>query len=381
MIPTEETLMIPGPTPVPSNVLREMARPMINHRGSAFNHLYNEIQPLLKRLFQTEQDVLILTGSGTAGMEAAIVNTLSSGDIVISCPVGVFGERFREIARRYGANVEILETPMGEPLEPQRLSERLKQDAAKNIKAVLITHNETSTGVENDLEQISKVCKDTGHPALLLVDAVSSVGAVELSMDKWGVDVVVTASQKALMTPPGLAFVAMSERAWEASKTAKMPRFYLDLKMARDFGIKGQTPFTPALSIMYALCESLKLIESYGISNRINHHKSISASVRRAITAMGLSLFARGSGSSSTVTAVYNPPGVEGKDIRDRMRKDFGVVIAGGQGTLTDKIFRIGHVGFVGEKELLYTLSALEQVLKTCGVAVSGDWRTAFYKS
>lgn len=378
IIYTDETLMIPGPTPVPANVLREMARPMINHRGKTFIDLYSELQPMLKSLFQTEQEVLTLTSSGTGAMEAAIVNTLSPGDKVLACPVGVFGERFAEIAKRYGAKVDKLETPMGEALDPAHLAECLEKDTANGYKALLITHNETSTGVENDLKAIAAVRERAGHTALILVDAVSSMGAVELAMDEWKLDVVVTASQKALMTPPGLAFIAMGKRGWKAMEKAAMPRFYFDLKMAFDFGKKGQTPFTPALSIMFALRESLKLIQSQGLTARIAHHKELSAFVRMAVTAMGLSLFARGDGLSSTVTPVCNPQGLDGKTFRDRLRKEYGIVIAGGQGALTDKIFRIGHVGYVGEKEILYTLSSIAKVLNSEGLSVPSNWQDSF---
>lgn len=376
-IPTDETLMIPGPTPVPPQVLMEMSKPMINHRGSTFTSLYAELQPMLKSLFQTKEEVLILTASGTGGMEAAVVNTLSPGDLVLACPVGVFGERFTEIAKRYGAKVEVLETPMGEALAPNRLEARLKEDPAHKIKAILITHNETSTGVENDLKEIVTARDAAGHPALILVDAVSSMGAVELYMDKWGIDVVVTASQKALMTPPGLAFVAMGSKGWEAQKNAAMPRFYLDLKMALDFGQKGQTPFTPALSVMFALKEALRLVETQGLTARIAHHKAMSEAVRRAVQEMGLSLFAK-NGFSSTVTAICNPPGIDGKIMRDCLRKDYNVVVAGGQGKLADKIFRIGHVGYVGKKEALYTLTALEQILRKMGCQVNENWQNSF---
>jgi len=361
----EHILMIPGPTPVSQEALSAASQPMMNHRSPEFKAMLQEIEKGLKEAFQTNQPVAILTASGTGAMEASLVNVLSPGDKVLACPTGVFGERFAKIARAYGADVEVLETPLGEGVNPEKLKNRLKQDEKKEIKAILITHNETSTAVENNLKALSEARGD--HPALMLVDSVSALGASDLKMDAWKLDVVATASQKALMAPPGLAFVAMSQRAWEANKKAKMPRFYFDLALALDFQSKGETPFTPALPVLYALHVSLRHLLEEGLEASFQRPKTMATAVHRALEGLGLKLFAHPHHRSVTVTAIQNPPGVDVKKLRETLRLRYGVVVAGGQGNLSDKIFRIGHMGYVGEKELLYTISSLGKALQEQG--------------
>lgn len=367
----EHVLMIPGPTPVSPEALQAAGQPMMNHRGPEFKKMLEEIEAGLKQVFQTKSTVAVLSSSGTGAMEAAIVNVLSPGDKVLACPVGVFGERFIKIAKAYGAQVEVIQVPLGEGVNPETLRNRLKQDSKGEIKAVLITHNETSTGVENDVKALSETRGN--HPALLLVDSVSALGASELKMDEWKLDVVASASQKAMMAPPGLAFAAMSARAWEANKTAKMPRFYFDLALASDFQMKGQTPTTPALSVLYALQVSLKSLLDEGLTNSFLRHKKMAIGVQNAIAAMGLKLFAHPKYRSNTVTAIENPPGIEPKKLREGLRADYGVVVGGGQALLTDKIFRIGHMGMIGDKEILYTLASLGNVLREAGVSAHTD--------
>lgn len=367
----QHILMIPGPTPVSTEALLAAAQPMMNHRGPEFKAMFEEIEKGLKEVFKTVQPVAVLTASGTGAMEAALVNVLSPGDKVLACPVGVFGERFLKIAKAYGAQVEILETSVGEGIKPESLKQKLAQDSKSEIKAVLVTHNETSTAVENDLKALSAARGN--HPALLLVDSVSALGASELKMDEWKLDVVSSASQKALMAPPGLAFVAMSQRAWEANQKAKMPRFYFDLKMASEFQSKGQTPFTPGLSTLYALHVSLRMLLKEGLSNSFDRHKKMAKGVQNALEAMGLKLFAHSPYRSNTVTAVENPAGVDVKKLREELRTHYGVVLAGGQGALADKIFRMGHMGMITEKEILYGLACLGKVLRQQGFAASVD--------
>lgn len=365
---SEQVLMIPGPTPVPQEVLREVGKPMINHRGPEFAALIQEAEEDLKKIFGTSSDVLILTSSGTGGMEAAIVNALSPGDHVLACPTGVFGERFIQIARAYGAEVQRLETRPGEAADPEALKKILREDKEKRIRAILLTQNETSTGVENPVRELARA-RD-GHPALVIVDAVSSLGATPLKTDEWGLDLVVSASQKALMCPPGLAFVAVSQRGWEARENSRMPKFYFDLESAKKMQEKGQTPFTPALSILFGLRHSLKLLLEEGLERSFRRHQILSRSVQEGVRAMGLSLFASSEARSKTVTAIQIPEGVDIKKVRERVRKEYGVVIAGGQGELADKIFRIGHLGHVGLKEVLATLAALESVLSHEGMKI-----------
>lgn len=361
----QHVLMIPGPTPVSPEALQAAGQPMMNHRGPEFKQMMEEIEQGLKEVFQTQSSVAVLTSSGTGAMEAALVNVLSPQDRILACPTGVFGERFIKIAKAYGAEVEVLATPLGEGVNPEAVKERLKQDSKEEIKALLVTHNETSTGVESDLRKISQA--RGSHPALMIVDSVSALGACELKMDEWKLDVVASASQKALMAPPGLAFVSLSSRAKEAGKSAKMSRYYFDLSMAADFQAKGQTPFTPALSVLYALKVSLKSLLEEGLAASFARHKRMARATQEAVSAMGLKLFAHSSHRSNTVTAIENPAGVDGKKLRETLRTMHGIVVGGGQGPLTDKIFRIGHMGFTGEKELLYTLANLCKVLVDLG--------------
>ncbi len=361
----DQILMIPGPTPVSSQALLAAAQPMMNHRSSDFKKMMEEIESGLKQVFQTQSSVMVLTTSGTGAMEACIVNLLSPGDKILACPNGVFGERFIKIAKAYQANVEILESPLGQGVDPEKLKNRLKEDSKQEFKAILITHNETSTGVENNLKLLSSARGN--HPALMVVDSVSALGASELKMDEWKLDAVASASQKALMAPPGLAFVAFSERAWEAAKSSKMPKFYFDLPMAREFQSKGETPFTPALPVLYALQVSLRSLMDEGLDSSFSRHKRMAELIQTSLGKMGLKLFAHPEYRSKTLTTIEIPAGVDVKKLREMMRNQYGIVIAGGQGSLTDKIFRIGHMGCVGEKELLYTISSLGKTLQELG--------------
>ncbi len=353
-------LRIPGPTPCPEEVLRAQSRQMINHRGKEFSVIIRKVTGQLKRCFQTENDVLILSASGTGGLEAAVVNTLSPGDRVLAVSIGAFGDRFADIARTYGADVSRLAFDWGVPADPDAVRAALKDDAG--IKAVLVTHNETSTGVTNDLKAIAAVARE--FDKLVLVDGVSSVGSINLLVDAWGCDVVVTGSQKGWMTPPGMAMVSMSRRAWEANEKARMPRFYLDLGRARKiFEEKGQTPWTPAVSTLYALDVGLDLIEREGLQNVFARHARVARVAREGAKSLGLSLFARESHASNTVTAINVPPGVDGKKLLQVLREEHRVVLSGGQAKLEGRIFRIGHLGWVGEDDMNVVIAALEKAL------------------
>lgn len=356
-------LRIPGPTPLPDEVLQAMSRQMINHRGVEFGQMLNDITAKLKQLFQTQNDVFLLTGSGTGGMEAAIVNMLSPGDKVLSVTVGVFGERFAAIAKEFGAEIIPLQFEWGQAADADAVRKALQ--AEPGIKAVLITHNETSTGVTNDLAALSSVVKE--FDKLLLVDAISSLGSIEFPVDKWGCDVAVTGSQKGWMAPPGLAMVSVSEAAWRAHAEAKMPHFYWDFTRAKSYLEKGQTPWTPAVTTVFAMLVSLDMMLAEGIDNMAARHARMGKITREGIKALGLSLFAEESHASNTVTAVAGSEGLDTKKLVKLMREEHGTVLAGGQQSLDGKIFRIGHLGWVTEDDIASVMSALKVALPQAG--------------
>jgi aspartate aminotransferase-like enzyme len=364
----KQLLMIPGPTAVPQSILLAGARPMVNHRGPEFKAALDECTRGLKRVFQTSHEMYILTASGTGGLEAAIVNMLSPGDLVLSVSIGVFGDRFADIAETYGARVEKMDFEMGQAADPEQLRTRLSQDSGKEIKAVLITQNETSTGVTNDLAAVGAIVRE--HGALLLVDGISSLVAMDCQMDAWQIDVLVAGSQKAFMIPPGLCFVAINDRAEAAMKQAKIPRFYFDLGKAKSYLEQGQTPWTPAVPQVFQLQAALKLLEKEGMTDCFGRHARLARATREGVKALGLKLLADEAHASNAVTAVRRPTGVAVADLRKLMREKYGVVLAGGQGTLKDEIFRIGHLGYVGEADVIATLGLLGLGLKELGVDV-----------
>jgi aspartate aminotransferase-like enzyme len=358
-----DNLRIPGPTPLPDEVLKTMSRQMINHRGPQFKQIQDEVIANLKTLFQTKNDIFLLTGSGTGGLEAAIVNTLSPGDKVLSVAIGVFGERFATIAKQFGAEVTPLNFEWGKAADPDAIRKALKADP--KIKAVLVTHNETSTGVTNDLKTISAVVKE--FDKLLLVDAISSLGSIELPVDDWKIDIAITGSQKGWMVPPGMAMVSVSPKGWQACAEAKIPRFYWDFGKAKSYLEKGQTPWTPAVSVIYGLEISLRMMLKEGMANIFARHARIGQAARDGIKSLGLSLFAEESHASNTVTAVAGSKGLDTKKLVKIMREEQHVVLSGGQQTLDGKIFRIGHLGWVSDKDIKETISALKKVLPQAG--------------
>jgi len=361
------SLRIPGPTPCPEEVLHAMTKQMINHRGKEFEELIGQVTLRLKELFQTKGDVFVLTCSGTGGMETAIVNTLSPGDRVLSVSIGAFGDRFATIAERFGADVTRLSFEWGQAADLDVIKRSLDSDAS--IKAVLVTHNETSTGVTNDLAAISSLVKS--YDKLIIVDGISSVGCIEMCFDDWGCDVVVTGSQKGFMVPPSLAMVAVSERAWKAHAEAKMPRFYWDFTAAKNFLDKGQTPWTPAVSTFYALAVSLEMMAEEGMANIFTRHARLGQKTREGVKSLGLSLFADEKFASNTVTAVKSPEGVDAKHLLQILRDEQGFVLAGGQQKLGGKIFRIGHLGYVTDADIDDVLRVLRLVLPKVGHKVS----------
>ncbi len=364
----KQLLMIPGPTAVPQSILLAGARPMINHRGPEFKAALDDCTEGLKRVFQTSHEMYILTASGTGGLEAAIVNTLSPGDLVLSVSIGVFGDRFADIADTYGARVEKLDFEMGEAADPEQIRQRLTQDTAKDIKAVLVTQNETSTGVTNDLATIGPIVKE--HGALLLVDGISSLVAMDCQMDGWHIDLLVAGSQKAFMIPPGLCFVAANDRVMAATEQARMPRFYFDLGKAKSYLEQGQTPWTPAVPQVFQLQAALKLLEREGLQACFARHARLASATRAGVKALGLRLLADETHASNAVTAVRRPEGLSVAELRKLMREKYRVVLAGGQRSLKDEIFRIGHLGYVGEADIIATLALLGLGLKELGVDV-----------
>lgn len=359
-------LRIPGPTPCPPEVLEAMGQQMVNHRGPEFAALLKRVTGLLKEFFQTSNDVVVLTTSGTGSMEAAIVNTLSPGDKVLSVIIGNFGERFAEIARTYGAEVVELHFEWGGAADPETIRQALRDDPS--IKAVLVTHNETSTGVTNDLGAISKAVRE--FDKLLLVDAISSIGSIDLPVDAWDCDVVVTGSQKGWMVPPGLAFASIGPRAWEAYHTAKMPRFYFDFGEAKKFADKGQTPWTPAVSLFYALGVSLEMVKDEGYQNVIARHARLAAYTRKRMQDLGLTLYADPRYASNTVTAVNVPEGVDVKVLLKMLQDRYDIVLAAGQGKIANSIFRIGHLGYCSESDIDAVFEALKESLPELGCKV-----------
>lgn len=357
-------LMIPGPTPVPEPVLLAQAKHPIGHRSGDFGKIMAEITENLKWLHQTQNDVLILASSGTGAMEAGIINFLSAGDRVLVGTNGKFGERWAEVAEAYGLTVETITADWGKPLDPQAFATRLSADADKSIKAVIVTHSETSTGVINDLQAINQHVK--AHGALMMVDAVTSLGATSVPIDEWGLDVVASGSQKGYMIPPGLGFVAVSPKAWEAYKTATLPKYYLDLGKYRKDAAKNSTPFTPPVNLFYALQEALRLMKNEGLDNIFARHARLRAATRAAIAAMNLSLYAPDDCASPAITAVM-PQSVDAEKVRSVMRKKYDIALAGGQDALKGKIFRIGHLGFVSDRDVLTAIAALEATLIELG--------------
>ena len=352
-------LRIPGPTPCPPQALEAMGRQMINHRGGEFGGILDSITGKLKQVFQTKADVFVLTASGTGGLEAAVVNTLSPADKVLSISNGAFGERFADIAARYGAEVIPLNFEWGKPVDLDVIEKTLKANG--NFKAVLATHNETSTGMTNNIGEISAIVKK--FDKLLLVDAISSLGCINLPTDDWNCDVVVTASQKGWMVPPGLAMVSVSEKGWQAHSEAKMPRYYWDFSKARDFLLKGQTPWTPAVSIFYALDVTLDLMLSEGLDNIFARHAQVGQTARNGVESLGLSIFPVEEYASNTVTAVNATDKIDVAKLIQVLREEYKVILAGGQQKLSGKILRIGHLGLVYEKDIKSVLEALDRAL------------------
>ncbi len=359
-------LRLPGPTPVPPDVVEAMTKDMIDHRGVEFAALIRRINENLKTAFVTKNDVLVLTSSGTGAMEASIVNTLSPGDRVLAVTVGNFGDRYAKIAEAYGASVNVLKFPDGEAADPEAIRQALKDDPA--VKAVLVTHNETSTGITNDLKTIAGIVKGE-FDKLLLVDAISSLGSIELPMDAWDLDVVLAGSQKGWMCPPGLAMISFSERALKAAETSKMPKFYFSVAEARKSLKNGQTPWTPAVSIMYGLDFALrKMLDGRDMQAVYAFHKEIAGYTRAGLIKMGLNLVAKNEKqASNTVTAAFVPEGITDEALLTMLREQYDIIAAEGRGLLAGRVFRIGHMGYVTKDDIDGVFAALREALPNLG--------------
>jgi len=356
-------LLAPGPTPIPPEVLQALSRPILHHRTPEFEALFARVRAGLAALLETRSEVIVLAASGTGAMEAAVVNLLSAGDEAIVVRCGKFGERWAGLCAAFGVRVHALEAPYGETVGPDRVAEALRAHPA--AKALFATQSETSTGVLEDIRAYAGLTRETDTRCV--VDAVSSFGVVACPMDAWGVDVVVTGSQKGLMCPPGLAFIAMNERAWRAAAGATLPRFYWDLRTERTWQAKRQTQFTPAVSLLMGLDVAIGLLEAEGFPNVYRRHQRLAAAARAGAEALGLTLFPRAT-PSPAVTAIVAPPGVDGEAVVRAYGEEHNITIAGGQGSMKGKIFRLAHLGYVGEYDVIVGLAALERVLARLGV-------------
>lgn len=356
----KDYLLTPGPTPLPSEVMASLAKPIIHHRTPQFQEILKEATEGLKYVFQTSNDVFILASSGTGAMEAAVCNLLSSGETAITVEGGKFGERWTELCNTYGIKPVILKVEWGNAVDPKDIEKALKSD--KNIKAVFVTFCETSTGVTNDIKAIAEVVKNTD--AVLVVDAISGLGVLDLQTDNWGVDVVVSGSQKGLMLPPGLGFISVSQKAWKLIEASKSPKYYFNLKKAKKAWEQTDTPFTPAIGLIIALIESLNMIKKDGLQNIFAYYSKLAKATREAAKALGLKIFAKEDCSSDAITAIEVPSGVDGEKMVKTMRDTYHVTIAGGQAELKGKVFRIAHMGYINEFDIITAISCLEKVLK-----------------
>lgn len=363
MLTDQQILRIPGPTPIPPSVQRAMTQPMIGHRGQSTSDMIRDIRPRLKRVFGTKQEVIILTGSGTAGLETAVVNTVAPGEEVLVLVTGAFGDRFTKICKAYGIETHVFEVEWGLAIDPEAVKNFLLEHP--EITVVFSTFCETSTGVLNPVKELAAAVKEVSN-ALVIVDGVSCVAGTETEMDNWGIDVVVTGSQKAFMLPAGLSFIAASERAWKKIEANPQPRFYLDLKKHRDNILKDTTPFTPALSILFGLQQVLELLEEEGLDKVYARHRLMRDMTRAAFEALNIPLLTSDKDASPTVTAVL-PKDFDAEEFRKVMKKEFALEVAGGQQHLAKKIFRIGHMGYCSPADMLQTIAAMEIGLMKVG--------------
>jgi len=355
-------LLTPGPTPVPPESLLAMAKPMIHHRTKQFRAYIADATKGLQKVFQTENPVITLASSGTGAMESAVCNLLSKGDKVLTVSGGKFGERWTEICKAYGVNAKVIDVEWGKAVEPDVIKSELEADP--DIKAVFTTLCETSTGVRTDIKAIAELTKN--HQAILVTDAISALGAEEIKMDDWNIDVVVTGSQKGLMMPPGLAFIALNDKAWKLAETSDLPKYYFNLTKANKSLTNSDTPWTPAVNLVIGLVEALNIINSEGIDNVIKRHELLAQATREAVKALGLGLLAP-ENPSCVVTAVKLPESIDGVELVKKLRDKYDVWVAGGQAQLKGRIIRIAHLGYMNKFDIIVGISALEMALKELG--------------
>ena len=353
--------MIPGPTPVPEKVLQALGKHPIGHRSKDFQKLVEITTKNLKWLHQTENDVLTITGSGTAAMEAGIINTLSKGDKVICGENGKFGERWVKVAKEFGLDVIKIEAEWGKPLNPEDFKRILEKDEQKEIKAVILTHSETSTGVINDLKTISSYIRNH-KKALSIIDCVTSIGACNVPVDEWEIDIVASGSQKGYMIPPGLSFISMSKKAWEATDKSNLPKFYLNLKSYKKSLSNNSNPYTPAVNLVFALDESLKMMKDEGLEKIFNRHNKHKLAVTAAVKALNLKLFADEENLSPSVTAIQIED-IDAEDFRKEIKDKYDILLAGGQDHLKGKIFRVGHLGYINDRDIISVITAISNTL------------------
>lgn len=367
MLQDYSLLRIPGPTPIPPSVNHAMNQPMIGHRGKETTELLQRIKPRLKKLFQTKEDMLIITGSGTAGLETAVVNVASKDDEVLVIVTGAFGDRFAKICDAHGIQTHRMDITWGEAANAEKVAQFLQEN--KQIKAVFMTHCETSTGVLNPIADISKAVHENSD-ALVIVDGVSSAAGAETKLDEWGIDVYATGSQKALMVPAGLAFIGVSERAWKVIEANEQGRFYLDLRAYRKNMDKDAVPYTPAIPLLFAVDQALDLLEKEGLDNVYARHTLMRDMTRAAVKRWGIPLLTEDEHASPTVTAVQ-PDNFDAEALRKVIKEQFNLSVAGGQQHLSGKIFRIGHMGYCTPADVLQTISLIELGLVELGVSIT----------
>jgi aspartate aminotransferase-like enzyme len=359
-------LLAPGPTPVPSEVLLSMAMPIIHHRSPDFLPVLDSAKKGLQWLYQTKNDVLILCSTGTGGMVGSVNNFFNREDKVLVINSGKFGERWTKICQSYGLNVEEILIEWGYAVKPEIIEEKLKKD--QEIKGVFVQASETSTGVYHDIKSLASIVKRHEN-TLLIVDAISALAAHDLRTDEWGIDIMVGGSQKGLMLPPGIAFVSVSEKAWEKAKTAKLPKFYFNFTKDRENLAKNQTNFTSPVTLIIGLNESLKMLQAEGLENVFKRHEKLAQTTRKAVHALGLELYAKES-PSNAVTAIMSPPGIDGQAVYKNLREKYGITAAGGQDRARGKIFRIAHLGYVDKFDVITAIAGIEMVLKGMGYPV-----------
>ncbi len=364
----ETLLMIPGPTRVAPRVLKAMSENIVNHRSALFGKILTETTQMMSDVFRTSNKSYLITGSGTAAMEAAMANIIQPGDKILNVVGGKFGQRFMQIVDAFGGESESIEVEWGEAVNPQDIKNYL--DSNPDIKAVTVVHNETSTGVANPIKEIGKIMRD--YDSLYVVDTVSSLGGDEVDVDGYGIDICVTGSQKCLAAPPGMAAITLSDDAWEIVDQTESQSYYLNLKKYRKSGNAEppETPYTPSVSLMYAMHEALNVIMEEGLNQRVKRHQLAAKATRNAIKALNLELFPKEEVSSTTVTAINIPEGVTDAELRGTMRNKYHVELAGGQDHLKGNVFRIGHMGNITHRELITTISALEMTLRELGFEI-----------